>query len=212
MRRAGGCRATVVVGVLVLLASSCGLPGSGNARPVDADDVPYRLLDPDAPTSIAFDAGALARKPAVFWVDGERLFPTATGQSCSERTEVLVERLLDTLAAGPSDDGRAEGKSSVVPADAVLGLVGIDDETATVDIATDTSLSAEQLPVAVGQIVLTVTSASSVGSVVLTSDGEPVQVPLPQGALTGEPVSAEDYAELLPARLRPPAAVGCPER
>lgn len=40
-----------------------------------------------------------------------------------------------------------------------------------------------------GQVVLTVRSAPTVRSVILMTDGQPVQVPLPQGALTGGPVT-----------------------
>lgn len=202
-------RTAAIVVLLAALLSSCGLPGSGNARTVADDDVPYRLLDPETSVSSSDDPAALAVTPLVFWVDGERLLPTSIGQRCSEPAEVVVQDLLDVLAAGPAADARTKGRSSVVPTDSRIELVGIEGGTATVDLQTDTSLSAEQLPVAVGQIVLTVTSAPSVESVVLTSDGEPIQVPLPRGPLTGEPVTGRDYAVLLPTRLRV-GDLGCP--
>jgi hypothetical protein len=54
---------------------------------------------------------------------------------------------------------------------------------------------------AVAQIVLTATSVPGVRAVLLTLAGEPVEVPLPSGELTADPVTAADYEEL----LRPPA-------
>jgi hypothetical protein len=204
-------RLVVVALIATLGASSCGLPGAGSVRTVDEGDVPYRLLEPEiAPVPIETEAGAQVRVPAVFWVDGERLLPTATGDVCADEPEVLSERLLGALVAGPSEDARSRGRSSAVPAEFGLELTGVDGETVTIDLQPHASLSAEQLPVAIGQIVLTVTTVPSIRSVVLTSDDDPLQVPLPEGALTEDPVTARDYVELLPVRLRGPSAVGCP--
>ena len=124
-------------------------------------------------------------------------------------TEELAERLLNALEEGPSDDVRGTGGSSALPSDPQLGLVAVSGATAEVDLEPETSLSAERLPVAIGQVVLTLTSAPGVDAVVFVTDGGEVQVPLPGGVLTDEPVGAADYADLLPARLRSPGAVGC---
>jgi spore germination protein GerM len=123
---------------------------------------------------------------------------------------VLVERLLAALAAGPSEQGRSAGRSSAIPPDSGLELVGIVDGTAQVDIEPEASLSAERLPVAMGQIVLSVTSVPTIRSVVLVADGEPLQVPLPGGVLTDGAVTADDYADLLPDRFQSPQSFGCP--
>ncbi|UMG91832.1 GerMN domain-containing protein [Nocardioides sp. TF02-7] len=213
-RRAGGRRTPVVVVVVAAAATflSCGVPGSGTVRTVDDDEVPYGLLDPPSPSAPPAPIGGPARAPVVVWTGGERLVPEATGGTCSENPATLVERLLAELVAGPSEETRAAGRSSAVPPDFGLDLVDLRDGTAEIGIEPETPLSAEQLPVAVGQVVLTVTSAPTVRSVVLVDDGEPVQVPLPGGVLTDEPVRASDYAELLPARLRAPGAIGCPRR
>jgi hypothetical protein len=201
---------TTVATLAAVSLSSCGLPGGGSVQRVDDDDVPYRLLDPATPT-----AGSTThepepgRVPVVFWLVDDLLQPEATGESCAERPEVLVERLLETVSLGPSDDARAAGKSSAIPPESGLDLVGLDNGTAEVDIERETSLSAERLPVAVGQVVLTITSAPTVQSVSLVSDGEPVQVPLPGGVLTTGPVTAADYADLL-ADWYDAESIGCP--
>jgi hypothetical protein len=178
---------------------------------VDDDTVPYHLLDPGAspprPPAPTEDPGPV---PVVFWLAGERLVPDATGVSCGVHPEQLVAELLNALAAGPSDEARAAGRSSAIPPDSGLDLVTLHDATVEVDIEPETSLSAERLPVAVGQVVLTVTSAPTVESVVLVSEGEPVQVPLPGGALTDGPVTAQDYEALLPHRFQGTAGTGCP--
>jgi spore germination protein GerM len=209
-RRRGLVKATSVT-MVVLVSSSCGLPSDGSVHTIDEDAVPYRLLESGPPSeSASATQSEPAKAPVVFWVARDRLVPEATEDVCAERPEALVERLLSTLAAGPPEDERAAGRSSALPPDSGLELVGFKSGTVEVDIEQETSLSAERLPFAVGQVVLTVTSAPTVRSVILTTDGEPVQVPLPQGALTDGPVTARDYAALLPDRFTAPGAFGCP--
>ena len=50
---------------------------------------------------------------------------------------------------------------------------------------------------AVGQIVFTVTSVDDVDRVQLLRDGRTIEVPLPVGARTAEPVGPSDYLSLV---------------
>lgn len=188
---------------MLFLLSGCGVPGNGHVRTVDADAVPYHLLEADPSASVPSDGGPVPRMvPVVFWLLGERLVPATTGGACTDSPEELVKRLLAELAVGPDEDDRAAGRSSALPPASGLRLVGIVNETAQVEMDSGTSISADRLPVAVGQIVLSLTSSPGIGKVTVLSSGEPVQVPLPGGALTTRAVSAEDYAGLLVDRYR----------
>lgn len=194
----------------VLVLTSCGLPGGGSVTRIEDDAVPYGLLEPDADADSAATHGGEPGRPAViFWLTGDRLVPEATEESCSEDPETLIHSLLLALAAGPDEAARAVGRSSAIPPDAELHLVGIVEGAVEIDIALDTPLSADLLPVAVGQVVLTISSAPTVREVVLAIDGVDVQVPLPGGALTEDPVTFDDYAELLPDRFEVPGRLGC---
>lgn len=203
--------AAATVATTVLSLTSCGLPGEGSVRRIDDDAVPYRLLESGGPSAGTVPTGDPGAVPVVFWLVGDRLVPSATGDSCTEAPGQLVPRLLEALVNGPPAEARAEGRSSAIPADSGLGVLGSVDGTVHVEIEPETSLSAERLPVAVGQVVLTITSAPSVRSVVLVSNGAPLQVPLPGGALTEGPVTGDDYADLLPDRFKTPGSLGCPE-
>ena len=88
-------------------------------------------------------------------------------------------------------------------------LVDLRDGVAEIEVETASVVSADRLPAAVGQVTLTLTSAPGVSAVLLLDGGEPVPVPLPGGALTSEPVDAEDYASLVSSGLRPGAVAGC---
>jgi spore germination protein GerM len=196
---------------LLAFVSSCGLPGDGQVQRVEDDTVPYRLLESGSASSDAPDDGAVSdRRPVLVWlVDEGRLSPEATSESCSQAAAPLVERLLAELSAGPSDDARGSGLSTAIPPDSRLTLSGIEAGTAEIDVETASAISADRVPGAVGQMVLTVTSVPGVTAVVLVSDGEPVQVPLPGGALSSGPVTDHDYASLLPERLQEPGILGC---
>lgn len=208
LRRAAGAAL-----LLLPIVSSCGLPGDGSVRTVDDEAVPYRLLDPELPTAAPAESATIpGPAPLVFWVvNDDRLVPSVGEATCGEPPEVVVERLLDELASGPAEDARAAGRSTAIPPESTLALVDVADGTARVEVAPGPAISAERLPVAVGQIVLTVTSAAAVSSVVLVSDGASVQAPLPGGVLTDSPVTAEDYRSLLPERFQGLEGVGCQE-
>ncbi len=205
--------------LLLLVSTGCGLPGTGDVRTVEDESVPYRLLEDEAPSGPQAPEGSFREGvPLVFWVaGGERLAPATTGASCEDGVAEVVEVLLDALADGPEEGARSAGRSTAVPPASSLRLVELADGVATVSLDSATLVSADRLPLAVGQVVLTVTSAPSVRQVRLRVDGEQVQVPLPGGALTPRAVSGDDYAALLPERYRTSGgggvstAVGCPD-
>jgi hypothetical protein len=79
-----------------------------------------------------------------------------------------------------------------------LDLVDVVDGTASIQITPSSqSPSADRLPLAVGQLVLTVTSVDGVDRVTFLQDGAPIEAPLPGGARTAQPVTAADYSSLL---------------
>jgi hypothetical protein len=205
--------AAACLGVAIAL-SGCGLPGDGHARTVDDDTVPYRLLDPSAPAG-GTDSGSdgdPTLSPQLFWIlDSGRLDPEAVDVSCAEAPSLAARDLLLALSGGPSEDARAGGLSTAIPPESELSLVEVVDGTAEVEISPASEISADRLPAAVGQIVLTLTSAHDVTAVRFVDNDVPVPVPLPGGALIEEPVTAGDYSELVADRYRSPSTLGCAE-
>ncbi|MEO6410970.1 MAG: GerMN domain-containing protein [Pedococcus sp.] len=109
-----------------------------------------------------------------------------------------VAEVLAQLEDGPSERDRSVGLSTALGPDATIHLAGLEGEVARIDVvAGDQQPAPSRVPLAVAQIVLTVTSVPGVGSVLVTRDGSPVELPLPGGALTGAPVTAQDYASLV---------------
>jgi hypothetical protein len=109
-----------------------------------------------------------------------------------------VTEVLAQLGAGPSDADRAAGLSTALGADTGFQLAGFDSGVARIDIAAGEQVPpASRVPLAVAQVVLSVTSVPGVDSVLISRDGTPVELPLPGGALTAAPVTGRDYAELV---------------
>lgn len=205
-----GARAAVTT-LVVLALTSCGLPGSGTVTQVDDRSVPYRLLEKEAPESgTGAEVDPDGTGPQAFWLLEDVLVPEPVDASCVEPAEDVVRLLLVELAGGPPEDARAAGRSTAIAPDSPLSLDHLAEGTAVIEVDPETTVRADRLPAAVGQIVLTVTSAPGVFSVALVSDGEPVQVPLPDGVLTSSPVTAADYADLVSERYDATRLNGCP--
>lgn len=123
--------------------------------------------------------------------------PAAVGD---EEATALTTVLLRRLAGGPAPAQRDQGLSTALGPGVPVVLVDVVDGTARVTLRQpDRDPPADRLPLAIGQVVLTVTSAPGVARVQLLRDGEPTAVPLPDGARSDAPVTAADYAVLLAA-------------
>ncbi|GIL37019.1 GerMN domain-containing protein [Phycicoccus sp. DTK01] len=188
-------RAALLLTAAVLLAG-CGAPRSSPATTLES--VPYDLLAPSQapePSPTEADRGG----GRAFLVRGDALVPTSP-VSPGSSTADTVRRTLARLTAGPTEDDRAAGRSSALGPDVPVSLVALSGRRAVVDIGTkDLPPGAGRLTLAVGQLVLTVTSVPGVDEVTLTSDGASVPAPLPGGALTDRPLTADDYRSLTAA-------------
>lgn len=191
--------------------TGCGLPHPGTVEKIDDAKVPYHLLD-DGPVGSPTKTRrvhASQTEPRVYWVARSALAAAATDQSCAGDTYTVIQKLLRTLAAGPTATERATGLTTALTPDSGVALLELSGRTAVVELQPSTPLPPDRLPQAIGQVVLTVTSAPGVGRVVLRNDGQRLQVPLPGGALTASPVSAQDYDSLVRPRDRNYSGAGC---
>lgn len=204
--------------VLAAGTGGCGLPDGSRTQVVEDSSVPYDLLGAgDATSGAPSDVTTLPGDvPVVFWVGpDDRLAPATVDSSCDRPPEVVVREVLDALEAAPTAAQRDSGLASAIPSTAALGLARVVSGVAEVVLDPVAVGDAERLPLAVGQIVLSVTSAPGVRAVRLVTSGQAVDLPLPGGALATGDVTAEDYAVLLPGRLADGIAdagdIGCPD-
>lgn len=190
---------TVLAVLCVGLLAACGVPSEGSARVVPAGDVPYGLLNPPPPPETAPAAeGPGTTSPLLYLLDDEdQLVPTPLTMDASGLRSV-VGQLLTQLADGPTEVQREQGLATALGPDVDLTLDRISGTTARVEVSLPTrEPSADRLPLAVGQIVLTLTSVEGVDRVLLVKDGEPTEMALPGGARTSEPVGPTQYRSLV---------------
>jgi hypothetical protein len=197
-------RAGRVLAALTLLGASaggCGLPTSTTPRVIAPSDVPYRLVDPTQ-SGPSISAGRDATSvPHVFLLTTEgRLTPVAAPVR-PDGLVAVVGTLLSRLVQGPEATQRATGLTTALGSGFLLRLQGVEGRTAVVALDPgERDLSSDRLPLAVGQIVLTVTSVEGVDAVRFVRNGSAAEVPLPDGALTAGAVSRRDYASLMASR------------
>lgn len=195
-------RAVVVSAALAGVCGvlSGGLSGCGGLAPqheptvVEDTAVPFGLGEPRK--QVPSEASGTAEAPEyVYFVVKDRLGGVRRGLA-SDSPRDRVGEVLRALADGPTREEQRAGLGSVIPPDLRLRLIGLDAGTVTIDLSGDSDPSAEESPLTVAQIVLSVTSVSEIERVRLTRDRQQIPAPLVDGSLTSAPLTALDYQRL----------------
>ncbi len=197
-------RARALVALVVLAESAglsaglvgCGAPPAGTTRPIDTTTIPYELTAPRQSASPTATSPPEHVGPHIWLVHDDTLVAMGT-QLTSDDPETAAGEVLDALRASPSDADRDEGLTSALPPQTRLKVVGFDDGEVTIEITSSKDPPADQLALATGQVVLSVTSVTGVDTVMFTSLGEPQEATLPGGVRVNRPVTAADYGSLV---------------
>jgi hypothetical protein len=186
----------VAVGAVLLAAlAGCGVPTGAPAEPIPESEVPAGLSSPAATPAPVPTTQPVADPARVYLVGGDDVLVPRAREITGSAQEERLEDLLDDLADGPTSAERDEQLSTALPPDVELSVADVARGTTTVDIGGATEApSGWASRLAVAQLVLTATSVPGVDGVLLTLDGEPVEAPLPSGALTTGVLTAADYA------------------
>lgn len=190
--------ATAIVGALFL--AGCGVPVQDDPVEVRPEVLPSQLrpqITPQTATPSTTDPST--PKALIHFVRAERLVALSRDVPAGS-VEARLNAVLTALVAGPTEEEQARGVASALPDGLQLEVLSVDGAEAVLQLSGETDgRSATENVLAVGQIVLSVTSAGPVTKVRLARDGRPVEALLADGSLTAEPLTAADYAEL---RLR----------
>ena len=193
-----GVARVLLAAATVLLPCGCGLPRDGVATAMPPTAVPYNLLSPAPSDASAPAPTERTTAPHLYLVNVEDQLVAVRTPVAAQGLDPVESRLLEQLTAGPTERQRRMGLASALTPGTRIRLVGTDGGTATIEVQPGPQEpSADRLPLAVGQVVLTATSVQGISAVQLTSEGRPVEVPLPGGALTSAPLTAADYASLV---------------
>ena len=186
----------VLVATLVAALTACGVPSDGEPREISANDVPFRLLGPDA----AAPATSIPQSD-----DTSRVtvyFVTTEGQLAAARRTVPARatpgRALGALLDGVLENEAGRLSSAITAGTRVLGIDGPDDGLVTIDLSSDLlDVTGSQQVLAIAQVVFTATALPNVERVLFEFDGEPREVPTGEGKLTAVPLGRSDYRQLL---------------
>ena len=203
MNRVSGRQLVIVLGSVAVAISGCGAPTSGTSK-IEDEAIPYELLSPSPPPRLTQEPSPQPGESdaQVFFVGEDDLLVPVSVAMTSVGVADQVSETLTHLEDGPADDA-PEALGTALGPDVELRLVEIVGTTAYIDLVLTTRQpAADQIPLAIGQLVLTVTSVSGITRVALLIDGDPVDVPLPGGQRTPGPVTAAQYQEL--TRTTPP--------
>ena len=192
--------------VIVLALGACGIDADAGPRDlgdavVGAEVPPLRPAVPGPTTS---EAGSVLATAHFVNQDGD-LIPVNRQLGPASPSDQLAE-LAGLLVDGPTAGEAQLGlRSAVPPTTDVLG-VELDEGVATVDLSSSfASIGGRDEILAVGQLVLSVITFPGVRAVTFHLEGRPIGVPLPDGALTEEPVTLDQFTVLLERRTAPPS-------
>jgi len=169
---------------VVLIA--CGVPAEEQAQRLNIElDQPPEIEEPP-PEDLAAVSVYLIRDAVLVPVTRDLPVPTT------------LEKTLESLLSRVSQpEERANLRTAIPPGTRLLG-VEVQDATDRLNLSSDfASVGGEEELLAVAQIVLTATSTDGVTSVEFELEGVPTDVPVASGALSVEPVSADQYDELI---------------
>ncbi|HWG99175.1 MAG TPA: GerMN domain-containing protein, partial [Pilimelia sp.] len=110
-----------------------------------------------------------------------------------------IETQVQHLLAGPTVAEREAGLTSALAGTMMITSILLAGGRVTVNLGDDVEGSGRSDEIlAFGQLVCTLTSRSDIRSVSFTRDGQPLEVPRADGSLARGPLSAADYASLMP--------------
>jgi spore germination protein GerM len=191
MTRPTARRAAALLVAMVAALVGCGVPADDEAIVEDPDEVPFQLLD--QPAQAPPPPASVTTTVDVYLVAPDDTLEPVTRQIESRELIEVVRTLLD----GPTEEEQEVGLRSDLTGTDVRDVT-LAGGVAAVDLDADfASLRGARQLTAIGQLVATLTARPGVGRVAFALDGEDVEVPRGDGALTSGSVSRDAYRELI---------------
>ena len=200
-------RRVAVAAALAVVLAACGVPNDGEPRGVRSADVPDELLAP----STTLSPETVATQPELFpttlpistepievylvKADVHRVVRVErTGPPPSTNVLATAQAAADVLLQSPLSLERQNGLTTTLTTTTIRCLRVDDDGTLDIEVAQFPRDLGDQ-PLAMAQIVWTLTGLSGVGRIRVFRDGQPSPVPLWVGgeAAPGKPVDRSDY-------------------
>lgn len=193
-------RGIVLLVATALALTACGVTADSEPEVIAGDEIPAELLDPNPTTSTTREGATAAITVYLLQRTGSttELVPVVREVEDPSRPGERIEALLQPT----SEDEKARGLTSSIPADTVLlGTPDLDLERQelTLDFSEELfAVEGTELSQAFAQIVWTVTELEGVRRVLFLVEGEPQRAPDADGVEQDGAVSTADYWSLRP--------------
>lgn len=183
-----------LVGALVagLVLVGCGFGPQRSAEVVDDDEVPFQLLDPEAPLLLPQADAPETESVSLCYLGDDQLVEVDDELHRPVDVDDVVAALTELPQDAPRPLRTALGGQFVEDVSVRSGIARVDLRAEVAAVGSDDQL------LAVAQLVCTLTARPGIGLVSFSLAGSPVDVPRSDGSLTSSPVSRDDYRDLLP--------------
>jgi len=199
------------VALWACLAAGCGVPTQAAPQTIPRAQVPFHLLDPEAPTTTT------TTPPPPFTVPVLVYLVASTGQNLVSSQRLVappaqLSAVLDALLAGPTAGELALGTQTAISSEVRVLGASVNGGVATVNFnSAFGEIVGPQQVLAVAQVVFTVTSQLSPETgVTFEIGGTPTNVPIATGAQVPGPVHLLQYVALAPPPPGSPTATTAP--
>jgi spore germination protein GerM len=183
----------LLVAALAVVVVACGVPEDDGPQELSADQVPFGLLTTPTTTTQPNEFPEPGRRATLYFVNADAEIVDVVREVPDQSPRSVITTLLET-----DSNSLDPGVSSNIPPGTRLLDILRDDELLTVDLSEEfNSVTGERFIRAVAQIVFTATDLSGIDLVAFRVDGEPIEVGDGTGAAQSDPVSANDYQNLL---------------
>ena len=185
----------LLLGLLVAGLTACGVQSDDGPRRLATEKVPYGLLEAAPATTTSTVAGVPIVSVPIYFVHGDRL--RSVPRSVTD--PATVGKAIDALLNGPRGDESATGLRTAVDPRAKLLLARLEDGVARLDMSAEFAQGPvqQQIP-SLAQLVYTATAIPGVTAVRFTIEGEPVEVPTPEGNVVVGAVGRDAFRALAP--------------
>ena len=191
-RVARGVAVALVVAVLGLAA--CSAPVDSGPKTLRAASIPANLRAETSTTTTTVPTGASEEVTIYFIGSDDRLSPVTRRIS----SPVTLEKVLQSLFAGPTEAETVSLRTAISPDTAVLGAP-IEARIATVNVSKDFAFGTlpDQI-VAFAQVVFTAVDVEGVTGVLFAQNGHRLDVPDGDGKNVSAPLGRASYAQVTP--------------
>lgn len=186
---------------VLVLAAGCSAPIDSGPKTLGAASIPAELRQETSSTTTTVISTGEAEEVTVYFIGADkttgidRLVPVKRRVS----PPVTVEKVLQTLFAGPTSQERLQGlRTTISPETTILGAP-IEAHIATINVSGNFALGTPQDQInAFAQVVFTTVDVGSVTGVVFSEQGHRLEVPQGDGSSTSAPLGRASYPQVTP--------------